>query len=254
MLIIEDDNDVRDFLKEEASHYFEVVTEAEGKTGLERAKTYDADLIVCDVLMPGMDGFEVTRRLKKDFNTSHIPVILLTAMSSDENRLEGIESGADAYITKPFSPKLLLATAFKLIEQRRKLRAKYSKTPDMTDPIVSSSSGDRAFATRLQAVVEAHIGDSAFSVDTFAAEMGLGRTAFYRKVRGLTGYTPNEYIRVVRLKKAASLLLEGKYTVSEISYRIGISDPFYFSKSFKQHFGVSPSAYKGNPGVVAKEE
>ena len=118
VLINEDDNDVREFLKAEIGHYFEVEAAADGTSGLEKAKEYDADLIICDVLMPGMTGFEVTRQLKNDFNTSHIPIILLTAMSSAESHLEGVESGADAYITKPFSPKLLLARAIKLIEQR----------------------------------------------------------------------------------------------------------------------------------------
>ena len=134
VLIIEDDNDVREFLKEEVGRYFEVMAEADGVAGLELAREYDADLIICDVLMPGMTGFEVTRKLKNDFNTSHIPIILLTAMNSAESHLAGVESGADAYITKPFSPKLLLARAFKLIEQREKLKDKVSNGPNMLRP------------------------------------------------------------------------------------------------------------------------
>ena len=170
--------------------------------------------------MPGLTGFEVTRKLKTDFDTSHIPIILLTALSSAESHLKGVESGADAYITKPFSPKLLLARAFQLINQRETLRKKFSDTPDMAAP-----------------------------------DTGLGRSTFYRKVRGVTGYSPNEYMRIIRMKKAAELLLEKRYTVAEVSYKVGIEDPFYFSKCFKKQFGHSPSAYlRGKNGAESKEE
>ena len=243
VLIIEDDNDVREFLKEEVGQYFEVVAEADGPSGLERARTYDADLIICDVLMPGMTGFEVTRKLKTDFDTSHIPIILLTAMSSAESHLEGVESGADAYITKPFSPKLLLARAFKLIEQREKLREKFSNDPSMVRPAICTSDKDKEFADKLQTVMEQQLSNAQFTIDEFASMMGLGRTVFYRKVRGVTGYSPNEYIRIIRMKKAAELLLENRYTVAEVSYKVGVNDPFYFSKCFKQQFGVAPSVY-----------
>lgn len=243
VLIIEDDNDVREFLKAEVGQYFETVAEADGTAGLERARTYDADLIICDVLMPGMTGFEVTRKLKTDFNTSHIPIILLTAMNSAESHLEGVESGADAYITKPFSPKLLLARVFKLIEQRERLREKFSNDPNMVRPAICTSDKDKEFADKLQQIMEQQLSNAQFTIDEFASMMGLGRTVFYRKVRGVTGYSPNEYIRIIRMKKAAELLLENRYTVAEVSYSVGISDPFYFSKCFKQQFGVAPSVY-----------
>lgn len=243
VLIIEDDNDVRAFLQEEIGRYFEVVAEADGESGLERARTYDADLVICDVLMPGMTGFEVTRRLKNDFDTSHIPIILLTAMSSAESHLSGVESGADAYITKPFSLKLLLARAFKLIEQREKLREKFSHDPNMIRPAICTSDKDKEFADKLQRIMEQQIGNAEFTIDEFASMMGLGRTVFYRKTRGVTGYAPNEYIRIVRMKKAAELLRENRFKVAEVSYQVGINDPFYFSKCFKRQFGVSPSAY-----------
>ena len=131
VLIIEDDNDIREFLKEEVGVYFEVEVAADGTSGFEKARTYDADLIICDVLMPGMTGFEVTKKLKSDFATSHIPIILLTALNSPEKHLEGIEAGADAYIAKPFSIKLLLARVFRLIEQRDKLREKFSSEREL---------------------------------------------------------------------------------------------------------------------------
>ena len=243
VLIIEDDNDVRALLKEEVGQYFEVETASDGPSGLERARTYDADLIICDVLMPGMTGFEVTRKLKNDFDTSHIPIILLTAMSSPESHLNAVESGADSFITKPFSLKLLLTRAFKLIEQREKLREKFSHDPNMMRPAICTSDKDKEFADKLQRIMEQQIGNAEFTIDEFASMMGLGRTIFYRKTRGVTGYAPNEYIRIVRMKKAAELLRENRYKVAEVSYQVGINDPFYFSKCFKRQFGVSPSAY-----------
>lgn len=253
VLIIEDDNDVRAFLEEEIGQYFEVVTEADGTSGLERARTYDADLIICDVLMPGMTGFELTRKLKNDFDTSHIPIILLTAMSAPESHLEGVKCGADAFITKPFSLNLLLTRVFKLIEQREKLREKFSHDPNMIRPSICTSDKDKEFADKLQRIMEQQISNAEFTIDEFAAMMGLGRTVFYRKTRGVTGYAPNEYIRIVRMKKAAELLSENRYKVAEVSYMVGINDPFYFSKCFKRQFGISPSAFLRGSEEEAEE-
>lgn len=244
VLIIEDDTDVREFLKEEVGKYFEVIAEADGIAGVERARCYDADLIICDVLMPGLNGYEVVKRLRDDFETSHIPIILLTAMSSTDNHLQGIESGADAYITKPFSPKLLLTRAFKLIEQRDKLRKKFSNSSAPDQVVIYTSDRDKEFSEQLQKLMDEQLDNPLFTVDEFASLMGLGRTVFYRKVRAITGYSPNEFIRVRRMKRGAELLLENKYTVAEVSYKVGINDPFYFSKCFKQQFGVAPSIYQ----------
>lgn len=245
ILIIEDDNDIREFLKEEIGIYFEVETATDGNSGLEKAQTYEADLIVCDVLMPGMTGFELTRKLKADFSTSHIPVILLTALSTPEKYLEGSEAGADAYITKPFSIKLLLSRIFRLIEQRNKLQVKFSSEPGILHPAMCATDLDKAFIRKLSAVLEQNLSRADFTVDDFAQQMKLGRTIFYKKLRGVTGYSPNEYLRIMRMKKAAELLLsEENLTVAEISYKVGINNPFYFSKCFKLQFGVAPSAYK----------
>ncbi len=248
ILIIEDDTDVREFLKKELSEYFEVVAEADGKAGLARAYEYDADLIVCDVMMPGYSGYEVTQKLKSDFNTSHIPIILLTALNADENYLEGITSGADVYITKPFSTKLLLTRIFKLIEQRDKLREKFSSDISIVRPVICTTDKDKEFADRLMKIIEEQLDNSEFTVEDFAASMMLGRSIFYTKVRGVTGYSPKEYLRIIRMKKAAELLISTDTTVSEAAYKVGISDPFYFSKCFKAQFGVSPSVYQKSKG------
>lgn len=244
VLIIEDDTDIREFLKEEVGVYFEVEVAADGTSGFEKASTYDADLIICDVLMPGMSGFEVTRKLKNEFTTSHIPIILLTALDIEEKYQEGIESGADAYITKPFNVSLLLARIFKLIELRDKLRQKYSNEPGLAHSIICTNDKDQKFSAKLNEVLNEHMTDTEFSVNDFAGIMGLGRTVFYKKVRGVTGYSPYEYLRVMRLKKAAEMLLTEDLTIAEVAYSVGINDPFYFSKCFKNQFGVSPSAYR----------
>lgn len=250
ILIIEDDMDVRDFLEKELSTYFEVLSEPDGTAGLERARACDADLILCDVLMPGLTGYEVTRQLKNDFDTSHIPIILLTAMSTTENQLEGVESGADAYVTKPFSLKLLLARIFQLINQREKLRKKFISNPGITELAISSDP-DKKFLDKFHAILEENMNQSELTAEDFAAKMNLGRTSFFRKVRGVTGYSPNEYIRILRIKKAAELLLDGSYNVSEVSYQVGFSHPFYFSRCFKEQFGVPPSVYIKNGGKIS---
>ena len=244
VLIIEDDTDIREFLKEEVGIYFEVEVAADGTSGFEKASTYDADLIICDVLMPGMSGFEVTRKLKNEFTTSHIPIILLTALDIEEKYQEGIESGADAYITKPFNVSLLLARIFKLIELRDKLRQKYSNEPGLAHSIICTNDKDQKFSAKLNEVLNEHMTDTEFSVNDFAGIMGLGRTVFYKKVRGVTGYSPYEYLRVMRMKIAAEMLLTEDLTIAEVAYSVGINDPFYFSKCFKNQFGVSPSAYR----------
>ena len=244
VLIIEDDTDIREFLKEEVGVYFEVEVAADGTSGFEKASTYDADLIICDVLMPGMSGFEVTRKLKNEFTTSHIPIILLTALDIEEKYQEGIESGADAYITKPFNVSLLLARISKLIELRDKLRQKYSNEPGLAHSIICTNDKDQKFSAKLNEVLNEHMTDTEFSVNDFAGIMGLGRTVFYKKVRGVTGYSPYEYLRVIRLKKAAEMLLTEDLTIAEVAYSVGINDPFYFSKCFKSQFGVSPSAHR----------
>ena len=244
ILIIEDDNDVREFLKEELAPYFEIAAEADGTNGLDYAKNNDIDLIISDVMMPGYNGFEITRKLKNDFNTSHIPIILLTALNAAESHLEGVESGADAYITKPFSTKLLRTSIFKLIEQRDKLREKFSNDLSAKRPVMCTSDKDKEFVENLTRIVEEQLTNPEFTADDFASMMSLGRTIFYRKVRGVTGYTPKEYLRIMRMKKAAELLSTQQYTVSEVTYMVGINDPFYFSRCFKAQFGISPSSYQ----------
>lgn len=244
ILLIEDDNDVREFLLSELESCFDLNVASDGKAGIAMAKELDVDLIVSDVMMPGMNGFELTKRLKNSFETSHIPIILLTALSTDENVLEGTESGADAYITKPFSPQLLMARILQLLNQREILRQKFGKEPQEIRSAMLSNEQDSLFVKRLDSIVYSRLGEQDLSVDKVAGLLHLGRTIFYKKVRGTTGYTPNEYIRVIRLRKAAELLKEGEKNVSEVAYAVGFDNPYYFSKCFKEQFGMPPSQYR----------
>lgn len=244
ILLIEDDNDVREFLLSELESCFDLKVASDGKTGIAMAKELDVDLIVSDVMMPGMNGFELTKRLKNSFETSHIPIILLTALSTDENVLEGTESGADAYITKPFSPQLLMARILQLLNQREILRQKFGKVPQEIRSAMLKNEQDSLFVKRLDSIVYSRLGEQDLSVDKVAGLLHLGRTIFYKKVRGTTGYTPNEYIRVIRLRTAAELLKEGEKNVSEVAYAVGFDNPYYFSKCFKEQFGMPPSQYR----------
>lgn len=243
ILLVEDDNDVRDFLASELESCFNLRVATDGQMGLAMAKEEDFDLVVSDVMMPGMNGFELTKRLKNKFETCHIPVILLTALSTDDKVLEGTESGADAYITKPFSPQLLVARIFQLLDQRERLKQKFSKEGQTVRSAMCASDQDQMFVRRLDAVIYPRLGEQDLSVDKVAGLLRMGRTLFYRKVRGVTGYTPNDYIRVLRMKKAAELLTKGDNNVSEVAYAVGFDNPYYFSKCFKAQYGMPPSQY-----------
>lgn len=243
LLVIEDDEEVREFLQDQLGEYFSVITAENGLVGLEKAKTEQPELIVCDVMMPEMNGFEVTKRLKSDFQSSHIPIIILTAHTSPEHQIEGIESGADAYIHKPFSMKYLMVRIIKLIEQREKLRQKFTKEPGLLQPPICTTDKDKEFLEKIHKIIEDNLANTDFSVGLFAQSMNMGRTVFYKKVKGITGYSPNEYVKIMRMKKAAELFATTDLNVSEVSYKVGIDDPFYFSKCFKSQFGYSPSQF-----------
>ncbi|HEY4786105.1 MAG TPA: response regulator, partial [Bacteroidales bacterium] len=243
ILIIEDNDEIRNYLMDYFGKYFRVEEAANGAEGLEKASEDEPDLIICDILMPEMNGLQLTQKLKSDFQTSHIPIVLLTALASPDYQLQGTEAGADAYITKPFSIKYLLTKVIKLIEQRETLRQKYTSSSNQENVLICKNDKDKEFMDKAYRIAEENITNPDFSVDEFAKLVGFGRTVFFKKIKGITGHSPNEYMRVVRMKKAMELLQTGQFTVSEISYKVGITDPFYFSRCFKSQFGHSPSAY-----------
>jgi signal transduction histidine kinase/DNA-binding response OmpR family regulator len=243
ILIVEDNAEIREYLADYLSKYFKVEQAGNGLEGLEKAIEYEPDLIVCDIVMPEMNGIEVTKKLKGDFQTSHIPVLLLTAITSDEKKMEATEAGADEYITKPFNVKYLLTKIFKLIEQRETLRKRFSTEAVPSNFTICKTDRDKSFLEKANRIAEQQMVNPEFSVDDYAKLVGLGRTVFYKKLKGITGYTPNEFIRIIRMKKALELLGTGEFTVSEVANKVGMNDPFYFSRCFKAQFGQSPSIY-----------
>lgn len=248
VMVIDDDDDVRGLLETQLGKYFTVSVATNGAEGLEKMTDEQPDIIICDVMMPEMDGFEFTKRLKKNFNISHIPVILLTAYSSEEHQLKGIQLGADSYITKPFSVKYLLARIVKLIEQRERLQRKFATEPGTLQPLISTTDRDKVFLDKLNVIIEKNMNDAEFKLEAYASSLGLGRTTFYSKLKSIVGCSPNEYVRVLRMKKAAELLIVSDLNISEIGFQVGINDPFYFSKCFKNTFGKSPSQYRKGGG------
>lgn len=250
VLLIEDNDDLRNYLADKLRRYYVVSTSSDGDAGFESAIKLMPDLIVCDIMMPGLSGLEVTEKLKQNINTSHIPIILLTARTSNDQKLEGIEIGADDYITKPFNFRYLQIRIRKLIEQRKKLRDKFSNEPGLKVTEIGDTPADQQFLTKVIAIIEERMEDTEFNVDTLIEELSCSRTFFYKKLKRISGHSPNEFIRTIRMKKAALLLKNGDFNVAEISYKVGISDPNYFSKCFKTHFGETPSIYyKKNKSV-----
>lgn len=237
-LVVDDNADVREYVAHLLGGEYDVRQAADGKEGLGMALKTVPDLIVCDVKMPVMDGLEMCRRVKAETATSHVPVILLTSNAQENQRAEGYDCGADAYITKPFSSKVLLSRVRNLLENRKRLKYVYASGAD--DEVKDAADPDSRFMADFGRVVRERMSDSSLSVETISSALGLSRVQMYRKVKQLTGQSPVEIIRVTRLKKAEHLLKSTKMTVSEISYDVGFSSPSYFSKCFKDYFGCQP--------------
>ena len=245
VLIIDDNNGMRAYLRSILQDHYNVSEAVNGQQGLERARREVPKLVVCDVMMPVMDGLEFTRRLKADTATSHIPVILLTARSLSEQREEGYGTGADSYLTKPFTGSLLLSRIDNLIHSRTLLRSLFSgnsKEEEKEEEMLGTQ--DQSFVTRLREVIRDNMGDSDFSVERIGEEIGLSRVQLYRKVKALTGQTPVELLRKARLERSRRLIEKTEKSVSEIAYEVGFTSPSYFNKCFKDEFGISPGAMR----------
>lgn len=245
VLIIDDNNGMRAYLRSILQDHYNVSEAVNGQQGLERARREVPKLVVCDVMMPVMDGLEFTRRLKADTATSHIPVILLTARSLSEQREEGYGTGADSYLTKPFTGSLLLARIDNLIHSRTLLRSLFSgnsKEEEKEEEMLGAQ--DQTFVTRLREVIRDNMGNSDFSVERIGEEIGLSRVQLYRKVKALTGQTPVELLRKARLERGRRLIEKTEKSVSEIAYEVGFTSPSYFNKCFKDEFGISPGAMR----------
>ena len=240
VLIIDDNSDIRSYLRRALSSTYKVSEAVDGKSGLEMARRIVPDLVISDIMMPVMDGLEFCSQLKQDKAISHIPVILLTARSLDEQRAEGYKHGADAYIAKPFSLELLFSRIDNLIESRKKLSQMFSNTDENGVCEKLSNGTDKTFVTQLRKIIQENLGDSEFNVERIGDEIGLSRVQLYRKVKALTGHSPVEMLRKARLMRARHLLRTTEKSVSEVAYSVGFSTPSYFSKCYKDEFGESP--------------
>lgn len=243
ILIIEDNYELRNYLKNLLSLEYKIITAPNGKQGLETAFTIIPDLVLTDVMMPQMDGFEVCSKIKNDILTSHIPVILLTALNEPEKQIGGFKTGADAYITKPFDENILLAQIENLILSRARLRAVFSVSDTEWAKEMELLSSDRILIDKATAIAEKHLNDKTFVVDHLAVKLGISTSSLYRKLKALTNQSPTEFIRYIRLKKAIRLMNEGNTNIDEIGYAIGFNSHSYFTSSFKKQFGKTPSDY-----------
>ncbi len=253
VLVVDDNEDIRSMLKELLAGEYNVISAADGKEGIRMAARYVPDVVVCDVMMPVMDGLECCRHIKEEVSTSHVPVLMLTACSMDEQRAAGYESGADGYLSKPFNSAVLRSRIESLITNRRRIRNLWSKEGsrsegDLDKPIavtkenrVAPKDVENEFYSRFLELVEQEMGNSEMNVDQLASEMGLGRSQFYRKIKALTNYSPVELIRNLRLKRARHLLTTTDKSISEIAYEVGFSTPAYFSKCYREAFGETPT-------------
>ena len=274
MLLVEDNQELREFLRSIFSPMYRVVEAADGKEGANKALKYLPDIIISDVMMPEKDGIEMTRELRADMTTSHIPIILLTAKTTIESKLEGLEYGADDYITKPFSATYLQARVENLLMQRKKLQSFYrdslmhinistgqeevpvatdmpsaeedvSETPPTT---LEMSPNDRKFMDKLIELMEQNMDNGELVVDDLVRELAVSRSVFFKKLKTLTGLAPIEFIKEMRIKRATQLIEIGEFNMTQISYMVGINDPRYFSKCFKAQVGMTPTEYRDRVG------
>ncbi|MFT3739898.1 MAG: two-component regulator propeller domain-containing protein [Breznakibacter sp.] len=248
ILVVEDNTDIREYIASSLASNYKVVTAANGKDSLDLARKHIPNIIVSDIMMPVMNGIELCRAVKEDVRTSHIPVILLTAKDSIHDKEEGYESGADSYMTKPFSARLLQSRIHNLLESRKKLAQQIAiqtqelKPEDIREPLKLSRL-DEEFLARLIHVIEENLNIEKLDIAFMMEKMSMSHSTFYRKVKGLTGMSANEFIRKVRLKNSLRLLLSGTYNVSETAYMTGFNDIAYFRECFKEEYGMSPSEY-----------
>lgn len=253
ILVVEDDKDIAKYVRRILEEDYRVIEADDGGQGIKSALNQIPDLIISDVMMPGTDGYELCRTLKSDLKTSHIPIILLTAKASDESAITGFEHGADYYVNKPFDPKALLLRVKNILNTRdRIVKQLGSKSLHMEPKDIQMAKKDQDFLNRAVEIVESHMSDSDFNVEDLGRELGLSRMQLYRKLKALIGKSANEFIRFIKLKRAAQLLDQGSMTISEITYKVGFNDLKYFRDCFKKQYGVNPSDYSGKNVNISK--
>ena len=248
LLVVEDNPDICEYISESFSDSFEVITAEEGEAGYRMAISQIPDIIVTDIMMAGMDGITFCKIIKGDVRTSHIPVIMLTAKDSLQNKEEGYLAGADSYLTKPFSASLLRSRIHNLLESRKKLANQFSNNLNINSDkriILHESLNqlDNEFIQKITQIIEDNLKSEKIDVTYLADKLCMSKSTLYRKIKALTGISTNEYVRKIKMQNAEKLMLEGRYTISEIAFRVGMNSPVYFRQCFKEEFGISPSEY-----------
>jgi signal transduction histidine kinase/ligand-binding sensor domain-containing protein/DNA-binding response OmpR family regulator len=241
LLIVEDNEDIRNYISQKLGDTYNIELAENGKQGVDKAFELVPDLIISDVMMPELDGFELCKQLKSDERTSHVPIILVTARSGEEAQLQGLTIGADDYITKPFKLNLLQLKIRNVLYTRQKLKEQFLKNPYFAPESLQVPSADEAFLKKAVAIIEENLDNSEFGVEDFSDYFKMSRRNVLRKIKGLTGLSINEFIKNIRLKESHKLLVQGKLNVAEVAYSVGFNDQKYFSKCFKEHFGMTPS-------------
>jgi DNA-binding response OmpR family regulator len=246
-LLVEDNQDLRAYLKEELSRSYTIEDAPDGIAAYEKAVQLVPDLIISDIMMPGITGLELCGKIKMDERTSHIPVILLTAKQGEGSQIEGYSLGADAYIPKPFNMEVVLARIKNLLDSRKKLRELYGKAMNQTcpvpEPMHQMNPIDQEFLNKASRLVEENLSDISFDTDILALKLKVSRRQLYRKLKALTNQTVHDYVTGIRLKKASALLITGEFSISEVAYKVGYSEPANFSRSFARQFGKSPKKF-----------
>lgn len=255
VMVVDDNDDFRNYLAGALSRHYRIVVASNGEECLRKIAAAEPTVVVCDVMMPLIDGFEVTRRIKSNIETSHIPIILLSARTSDDVRLEGYETGADAYVTKPFKMDLLEARIRNLIDERQRRISTFSQNADIAPTHLIVTTLDEKLMQRIMESIEKNMDNPDYSVEVLSSDVGMHRMNLYRKLQSLVGMPPSEFIRTMRLKRAAQLLRDDpQLTVAEVSDRVGFNTPKYFTRYFREMFGCTPSQYRASGGRIREHE
>lgn len=243
ILLVEDNTDILDYIRKELSEKYNVIPAENGQDAMHILENENINVVVSDIMMPVMDGIELCKKIKNDFQHSHIPIILITAKNSIQSKIEGLEVGADAYIEKPFSLEHLQAQITNLLANRNKIKEYFARSPLTHIKGIACSKTDQEFLEGLNDVIYQNINDESLSVEKLSETMNMSKATLYRKIKGLSDLTPNELINLSRLKKAAELLSSGDYKINEVAYMIGYSHPSNFSRDFQRQFGISPTKF-----------
>jgi DNA-binding response OmpR family regulator len=241
---VEDNEEFQQFMAKQLSDEYQVLKVQNGLQALELLNTRNVNIILCDIMMPVMDGLVFCKELKMNLRHSHIPVILLTAKTSMQSKIDGLNIGADEYIEKPYSIDYLRARIENLLENRKKIKDSYKNSPELNYRAIAHSKADEDFLNNLISIIHSHIDELELDVDKLATSMNMSRATLYRKVKNISELTPNDFIRLIRLKKAAELLVQKEYRVNEIAFIVGFRSSSYFSKCFQKQFGVLPKDFE----------